>query len=738
MPNSINLKEADNETIETIETIADDADDDISLVDSDYDLDFDELPDFDEYLAHEESMVFKEPPNFDKLDSPYDHTHDSCNKEADKLPASHAISHPPSPTKHNLSLEEPVTEKQECSEMDLMGSSSLFDSELKGMYANHDDISNKRGFLDKVNEIRKAYSRLADNKDSNSPSFIFAYRDQDASGTHVIFAHDEDSEKTAIKQASDFFERNCGYKDFTGRWVTDYCRTSSYASDLVRVITATNTRTDEREVIYVSSNVGVIRYNNLSNPNNTDINIEDAHKEQPISSLGDIECIITGLTIIGYLSFGADELQARNTTIEKAAKVMAVSISAAADFSSLPDGIGITDFGNGQPTRYISGMSSNDPLFVRISYSSTGEGLDYSSFAHKRRWSKANNSNKGNKDIELPPPAQTLSERIWVYGSMVKSSYYRLYEKRKLSANNLKQSLLFSEEFLRLFIEISNKEGGLAVRKITGAKDAYHVFLNCKQVHLKGLFRPKNVFELDLSPTSDYWQSSFSIFNIIEEGWSNQAIRYENWNDDAYQYDSMEGSYKQVLSHWLFTLVTDIYFNAKAFRRPRTLRPTKTLHSLNLNENIEVVSKGLVSSHPLKTTRAYGDSSAALLSDSYLFRFRLGVVQLRLGYSLFEITATRDDIENTYSFFLSNNGNGLIVGEDGDEESITILVSDSRDIVKRIWCIKDVTYALSVAKDVITSSDIAKSKGMDVYDAMREIDKTANSYGVDLKANFNL
>lgn len=655
-------------------------------------------------------------------------SHESSKEQSDSLECE--IPQPLSPKRHKLSLEEPTNP---TFVNELIKYHSMFDGELKGMYADPVNISNNLELGSKIKEIHDAYS--SSNENDKRLSFILAYKDQDLSGTQVLFAHDEHSEKIAVDYASDFFERSCGYKDFTTRWLTDYCNTSIYAHDLVQVITATNTRTDEREVIYVSSNVGVIRHNNLSKPsNNNGVSKEDLYEERPISSLSDVECIITGLTIIGYLSFGSEELKARNTTIEKSAKIMVVRLSTTTDY--IAESESIANLNDERITKYISGISSNDPAHTRIWYSSTGEDMDYSSYSHKMRWSKVNKTMK-KEGIELPPPAQTLSEKIWVYGSMTNSTYYRLYDKRHLSAKTLQDSLLFSEEFLRLFVAISNKQGGLAVRRIAGAKDGYHIFLNCKKVHLKGLFRPKNTFELDVSPESDYWETDFSIFETIIKGWSNNAIRYENWNSEAHEYDTMQGSYKQLLSHWLFTLVTNLYFDSSATKKPRTLRPKTALHSLSL-KNVKVISKGLVSSLYLKNHCINKDFSAEL-ADSTLFGFQLGYVQTNLGYSLFEITASKNGIENTYSFFLSSDNNGLIASDDGaDDTIINIVVSNEIDVVEKIWCVKDVNYALFIAKDAIRFSDLAKSKGMDVYDAMREIDKTANSYGVDLKANFNL
>lgn len=633
-----------------------------------------------------------------------------------------------SPKKHKLSLNEPI---KDILLDDTPNVHNIFDGNLKGMYANPADISDTLELQGKIKEIQNAYSN--ENESGSSLSFILAYKDQDSTATQVLFADDEYSEKIAVNHASSFFEKNCGYKNFTTRWLTDYCNTSAYAKDLVKVITATNTKTDEREVIYISKNVGVMRYNNLSNPHDDSVSKEDLYEEKPISGISDIECIITGLTVIGHLSFGADELKARNTTLEKLAKIMAVRISTSTDFSIDLESIG--GINEEKVIRYISGISSNDPSHTRIWYSSTGEDMDYSAASHRQRWSKVN---KNNKALELPPPAQTLSDKIWVYGSMTNSKYYRLYDKRHLNAEYIKHSLLFSEEFLRLFIEISNKQGSLAVRRIAGAKDAYHIFLNCEKVHLKGLFRPKNVFEIDIKSESDYWASDFSVFDTIIEGWSNKAIRHKNWNYDNYEYDTMEGSYKEVLSHWLFTVVTNLYFDSKSVKMPRTLRPKTALYSLGF-KNVKVISKGLVSSHCLDYGYKDNNSNATDLDNSYLFTFQLGHIQMSLGYSLFEITALKNGIENTYSFFLSSDSHGLMTNEYGDNNtSITIVVSNEIDVAEVVWCVKDVSYALSIAKEVITSSDLAKSKGMDIYDAMREIDKTANSYGIDLKSKFSL
>ena len=633
-----------------------------------------------------------------------------------------------SPKKHKLSLNEPI---KDILLDDIPNIHNIFDGNLKGMYANPADISDTLELQAKIKEIQNAYSN--ENESGSSLSFILAYKDQDSTATQVLFADDEHSEKIAVNHASSFFEKNCGYKSFTTRWLTDYCNTSAYAKDLVKVITATNTKTDEREVIYISKNVGVMRYNNLANPHDNSVSKEDLYDEKPISGISDIECIITGLTVIGHLSFGADELKARNTTLEKLAKIMAVRISTSTDFSIDLESIG--GINEEKVIRYISGISSNDPSHTRIWYSSTGEDMDYSAASHRQRWSKVNNKNKA---LELPPPAQTLSDKIWVYGSITNSTYYRLYDKRHLNAEYIKHSLLFSEEFLRLFIEISNKQGSLAVRRISGAKDAYHIFLNCEKVHLKGLFRPKNVFEIDIKPESDYWASDFSVFDTIIEGWSNKAISHKNWNYDNYEYDTMEGSYKEVLSHWLFTVVTNLYFDSKSVKMPRTLRPKTALYSLGF-KNIKVISKGLVSSHCLDYGYKDNNSNATDLDNSYLFTFQLGHIQMSLGYSLFEITALKNGIENTYSFFLSSDSHGLMTNEYGDNNtSITIVVSNEIDVAEVVWCVKDVDYALSIAKEVITSSDLAKSKGMDIYDAMREIDKTANSYGIDLKSKFSL
>lgn len=646
---------------------------------------------------------------------------------------------PLSPVGHNLSLDEP--------HVDILASQStknhsMFDGELKGLYAEPVALTTPttKTHLELLEQLREVRNNASNSKTSDGDdkplSFLLAYRDQDSLSTQAFFTHDAQSEQVAIDQASAFFERNCGYKDFTARWLTDYCNTSSYARDMVRVIAATNTRTGDKEIIYVSNNVGVIRYNNLSNlDTNPSSTKEELYEERPISNLADVEGIITGLTVIGYLSFSPDDLAARNTTIEKSAKIMMVRMTATTDYATnlkTDD-----DATAAKPiTRYISGISSNDPSHIRIWHSSTGESMDYSSFAHKQRWSKVSKSIKPD-GIDLPPPAKTLSEKVWVYGSMTNSTYYRMYDKRHLTAESLKHSLLFSEEFLRLFVEVSNKQAALSVRRIAGAKDAYHIFIDCKEVLLDGLFRPKNVFELDVSAESNYWQSNFSIFDTIREGWGNEALCYENWNDNTYEYETMLGSYKQILSHWLFTLVVNLYFNSTSVKKPRTLRPKAALQSLPL-KNVRVISKGFMSSQSLKDD--YRDTnSAADLADSQLFGFELGSLQISLGYSLFELTATKNGRELTYSFFLSSDNNGLFSSETGDNEnSITIVVSNKSDVAETIWCIKDVGYALTVAKDAITSSDLAQLKGMDVYDAMREIDKTANSYGVKLNANFSL
>lgn len=691
---------------------------------------------------------------FNRLNAASDLSDEDAFFELDELPYFDSDKHEsykeksdnnPSPKRHELLLREP-TETTTVSES--TKGHSMFDGELKGFYATA-DVSETLKSQRNLQEIRDFLS--SSDKDGNPLSFILAYRDQDSLITQVVFSDDEHSEKIAVGHASDFFERNCGYKDFTARWLTDYCTTSAYAHDLVRVITATNVRTEEREVIYISKNVGVIRYNNLSNPNDSECSSgDDLYEERPISSLADIECIITGLTLIGYLSFGSKELEARNTTIEKSAKVMAIRISDTTDSTAGIEGVysfddeddnedieskSVSYVIDGVVSKYISGISSNDPSHTKIWYSSTGEEMDYSTFSHKQRWNKVSKSIK-NTDVDLPPPAIAISERVWVYGSMTKSSYYRLYDKRHLSAETLRHSLLFSEEFLKLFISISNKQGGLAIRRITGAKDAYHIFLNCKKVLLEGLFRPKNIFELDISHESDYWDSGFSVIDAIIEGWSNEAICYENWNDMTHEYDSMQGSYKQVLSHWLFTLIASLYFDSSAVKKPRTLRPTAALHSLGLN-NISVFSKGLGLSRSMENNYGFTNPSVTELADSQFLEFKLGCAQICIGYSLFEITVSKNGLENTYSFFLSSDNNGLIISDNGDA-SITVVVSNEADVVQTVWCVKDVGYAIDIAKAAIVSSDLAKSKGLDVYDAMREIDKTANSYGVDLKASFRL
>lgn len=681
------------------------------------DNDDDFLAILDDFIDPEEYVDFDSPElppliDFDDYEKPVPSINDSL-----------------SPNKHRLSLEDPVSHSFVSVSTEYH---SMFDGKLKGLYSNPINISDLQNIKGSLDNIRDAYSTLSQTDTDKPHSFIFAYRDQDSSTTQALFAYDEESEKIAIDHASQFFEKNCGYKDFTARWLTDYCNTSSYARNMVRVIAATNIRTGEREVVYVSNNVGVVRYNNLSYPDsNPNPTTEELNAERPLSNIADVEGIITAMTVIGYLSFSPDDLKARNTTLEKSAKVMLVRMNATKDYEAKSEG----DKSN-KVVRYISGISSNDPLHIRIWHSSTGESMDYSSFAHKQRWSKVNKNNKAN-GIELPAPAKTLSEKIWVYGSMTNSTYYRMYGKRHLTADSIKHSLLFSEAFLKLFVEISNKQGALSVRRIAGAKDGYHIFMNCKEVLLDGLFRPKNVFELDVSADSNYWQSDFSIFDTMIEGWSNDALCYENWNETTYQYETMQGSYKKILSHWLFTLVASLYFDSTAFKEPQTLRPKTALQSLPL-KNVKVVSKGFISSRSLK-----GDyretNSADELKDSHLFDFRLGSAQVSLGYSLFEITASNDGRERTYSFFLSSDNNGLFANSQcNNEKSIIIVVSVGSDLLEAIWYIKDVDYALTVAKDAITSSDLAKLKGLDVYDAMREIDKTANSYGVSLTANFSL
>lgn len=566
-------------------------------------------------------------------------------------------------------------------------------------------------------------------------AFILAYKDEESSGVQTVHAEadDDTSIDNLLKNALDFFDRNCGFSDFKAHWVRDSA--SHYSG--VRFITAFNKEREQREVVTCSA-----RHDYYLS-----INIGYSTSDQ--FTVFDIGLAIKGLIITGSLSYSDDVVSDGKLESKPCPRIVIAQLSDAFSLTSdmgyveLARTIGLPDSNPREPQRFISKVFSNDPFYTNISSKRNGSDFDYSVNSHKSRW----NSIKDDMP-DVPPLAPCESAKLWLYGSdCYTGEYFKHRKKDVIEHKNLKDSLMLTNEFLCLYFKISNRGFSLSLREVKGVVGAYQIALyhSLKSCYVD--FVPPVNIDINIGPTGvvfKYDNESFDVnlADLIFEGWS-VDISYAAWNPDHFYHEKTKGDFKEVVSHWLWVMLADQLFTSSEKQARYMISAgsvtskmiDKAMVYTNLNVS-DVIS--VTDNHKGRFVGVGRNDIYYSYEPSQVTSFEVTGLSFKVGRPLFEVYCKESHgiHDSFWSLFLSKEGEGFF-NQDFAPSYTLLKVSASSGNVVAVYCFASIGSALKKLVSILLETERVKLAGMDQFDVTRSLINTARSFGCVIDVDFS-
>ena len=430
-------------------------------------------------------------------------------------------------------------------------------------------------------EVAITYNNITDYQD-----YILTYQTNLASDIKTVHAHhnDELSVASLLATACEFLENHAHCTDIRAKWYksSDKPRSRTY----VRVITA-HFDDGEPKVIAISKPE---LFSLISIPN-------PELPSQPISTIADLEWTIEGLLVLGKLSMANNQLDYKGQVIQDTPKLLIATLSPnmpdASDYeyrTSSLTGERYLSHGsrNSHLDRYIISISSNEPIYMNLSRDSL-LNFNTSVAAIKRRLNKTNAQIKKSSPKShklLPAMATPSQDKMWIENrSSCLLSRSAILSNADLSSNfrrDIENSLLFSNDFLEVFLAISTRSFELYISPIAPKKDEYSLLINSSAalsypVHLTS---PTFLFSLPPAGFDRSLKDMPDIRGLISKGLFRQEFYTCDWNEDNQCFNLAKGFLDGVSSFWLYWLMVNTYFNCQPINQ-KTLEAGHTLGNAN-------------------------------------------------------------------------------------------------------------------------------------------------------------
>lgn len=567
-------------------------------------------------------------------------------------------------------------------------------------------------------------------EDFEDKAYILAFRDSGSS--KVVTYHANHNNLAAMKyllnKALDFFKKNCGFAGFEAK-------SHNVEGGEVRVITAINQKSNEREALYISR-----KYHRGANTGSFNVS--------------DIAGAIFGLIAAGPLNFSEEVLLKRGIPQSESAAIMMAYLMPTAKKSSDDTVVNVG--------RHIVDIVSNDPFYMRLNKHS-GPGTLYATTLTTSRKQKIS------KD-DIAPSTKSESENIWITSCRFDDfRYFKYKTKPKFKQKYATSSLLLSANFFELYSRLSNKSFKLEVSQFRGVKDCYQVSVNKEPgSHVFDLI-PIPDFELSVAKDrlllkqDGVLSKDFNFSDLIAKGWEEPPFV-----NDSYYYNDVLGDFSKVVSYWLWVVLAHHYFDENP--SPSLIaKGRKVFSSVIINRALvhaESISFEMFKQRftPLPSTRLgaflstdtdtlpstdtdvdfwegfkilkdTGDIESAYHLEVTKFE-AVGFV-FSAGSPVFQILCNKEESsENSYwSLYSSDAKSGFF---NNDSLSYTLIETDKMGGVKSVYCYALFSSAFKKIIEVIGTSSTAKANNMDAYDIVRSVSDVAKSFNCSIDIGFHL
>lgn len=588
--------------------------------------------------------------------------------------------------------------------------------------------------------------------DYEKDAFILAYRDARSSSVHTLHAEADDDTSIGdlLEGALGFFDRNCGFTDFKAHWVADSAARSIYQSN-VRFVTAFHKDREQREVIACSARSDYYLSRSVRD------------KESDQFTIFDIGLAIEGLIITGSLNYYDAALEPKDCP-----RIVIAQLSSAfnepsdmeyidlayktgvidryredIDYTDLVHTMRASYMQSRKPQRFISKVFSNDPFYTRVSSKRNGgTSFDYSTNAHKSRW----NSIKANVP-DIPPLAPCASAKLWLYGSDCYNGWYFKHRKKDvIQQDNLRDSLILTNEFLGLYFKVSNRGFSLSIRDIKGVVDACQVALYQGPKSGYVDFTPPTSVDINVGAAGfvfkrDQQSVDVVLADLIFEGWF-VDVGYTAWNPDHFYHEKTKGDINEIISHWLWVMLADQLFTNDE-KKPRYIGTSGSATSKRIKKAMVYTSfkvSDVVSVRDNNKGRFVGVGS----NDTYysyeplqVTSFEVAGLSFKVGKPLFEVHCkeVHASQDSYWSLFLSSEGEGFF--NHSSTPSYTLLKASALGDVKAVYCFASIGSALKKLISILLETDRVQRAGMDQFDVTRSLINTARAFGCVIDVDFS-